>query len=112
MKQRVVQVTVARRIPVFLVIVSYLWTREQCLLEDARIPGLLEGGDSKLLICVFLYDSKRVLMRIERCHEDERDIDTLASVEVFDLADGKIKECHIVFDLECTLRTSHTCRKN
>jgi hypothetical protein len=112
MKQRIVQVTVARRIPVRLVIASCFWTGEQGLLEDARIPRLIEGGDPELLICVLLYDPKRVLVRIKRRHEDERDIDTLGSVEVLDLADSKIEECHVVFDLECTLRTSHTCRQH
>ena len=51
-------------------------------------------------------------MCIERGHEDERDINTLGSVEVLDLADGKVEECHVVFDLEGTLRTSHTYRKS
>ena len=111
-KQRIVQVTVARGIPVRLVIVSCFWTGEQGLLEDARIPRLIKGGDPELLICVFLYDSKRVLMGVKRGHEDERDIDTLGSVEVLDLADSKIEECHVIFDLECTLRTGHTCREH
>src|SRR6266446_1087622 len=110
MMQRIVQVPVARRIPVFLVIVSFFWTGKQGLFEDAWIPRLIEGGDSELLICVLLNDSKRILMRIERGHEDEWNIDTLGGVEVLDLADGKIEECHVIFDLECTLRTSHTCR--
>jgi len=112
MQQRIVQVTVARRIPALFVFVSRFWTGEQGLLEDARIPRLIEGGDPELLVCVLLYDSKCVLMRIKRGHEDERDIDTLGSVEVLDLADSEIEECHVVFDLECTLRTSHTCRQH
>lgn len=112
MKQRIVQITVARRIPTLLVIAGCFWTGEQALLEDAGIPRLIEGGDPELLVCVLLDDSKRVLMRIKRGHKDERDIDTFGSVEVLDLADSKIEECHVVFDLECTLRTSHTCRQH
>jgi len=111
MKQRIVQVAVTRRVPVLLVIVSGLWTGEQGLLEDARITRLIEGSDSELLIGVFLDDAKRVLMRIERGHEDERDVDSLSGVEVLDLAHGKVEEGHVVFDLERTLRTGHTCNK-
>jgi hypothetical protein len=37
-------------------------------------------------------------------------IDTLGSVEVLDLMDSKIEECHVVFDLECTLQLS-LCRR-
>ena len=111
MKQRIVQVAVTRRVPVLLVIFSVLWTGEQGLLEDARITRLIEGSDSELLIGVFLDDAKRVLMRIERGHKDERDIDTLGGVEMLDLAHGKIEESHVVFDLKRALRTSHTCRK-
>ncbi|SRR5258707_4716378 len=110
--QRIVQVTMTRRIPVFLVIVSVVWTGEQGLLEDARIPRLIEGGDSKLLICVLLDNPKCILMRIERGHENERDVDALGSVKVLDLADSKIEECHVVFDLKCTFRTGHTCRRH
>lgn len=49
-------------------------------------------------------------MGIKGGHEDERDIDTLGCVEVLDLADGKVEECHVVFDLERALRASHTCK--
>ena len=111
MEQRIVQVTVTRRIPILLVIIGGLWTGEQGLLEDARVPRLIEGGDAKLLVGVLLDDAKRVLVCVERRHQNERDVNTLGGVEVLDLADSKIEESHIVFDLKCALRTGHTCRR-
>jgi hypothetical protein len=107
MEQRIVQVTVARRVPALLVIVGFLRTGEQGLLKKARVPRLIEGRDSEVLIGVLLDDAKRIVVRIERGHEDERDIDALSGVEVLDLAHSKIEECHVIFDLERALGTGH-----
>ena len=110
MEQCVEEVTVTGRVPILLVVFGALGAWEQALLVEARVARLIEGGDPDLLIGVLLYDAKSVLMRVERSHQDKRDIGALSCVEVFNLAHSKIEEGHIIFNLERALRTSHTCR--
>lgn len=61
-----------------------------------------------MLIRVLLDDAKGVLVGVERCHENQRNIDAVGGVEMLDLSDSKIEECHVILDLESTLGTSHT----
>jgi len=46
------------------------------------------------MICVFLDDSGRVFVCVERVHEDEGDIDVMLRVQVLDLSDTQVEECH------------------
>jgi hypothetical protein len=105
-----------RRIPVLLVVVHASGARKQCLLENSRIPRLIESGDPKLLVCIFLDYAKpnssldcvsakrnqysRVLMSIETCHKNQRHVDTMSRIEMLNLSNRKIKKSHIVFDFQ------------
>ena len=108
MEQRIVDVTVTRRVPVLLVVVCTLGAGQEGLLEDARVPRLVECRDADLLVGILFDDAECVLVCIERGHEDERDIDLVGGVEVFNLSDGQIEEGHVILDLEGALCTGHT----
>lgn len=108
MQEGIVEITVAGRVPVLLVIVGTLGTGKERLFVDTWITRLIESGDAELLVGVFFDDTQGVLVGVERRHENERDINTAAGVEVFDLPDGKIEESHVIFDFKGTLGTSHT----
>lgn len=107
-EEGVVQVTVAGRVPILLVRIGTRGARKKCLLEDTRVARLVEGGDAKLLVGILLDDAEGIFVCVEGGHEDEGNVNTVSGVEVFDLADGKVEEGHVVLDLERTLRTSHT----
>ena len=98
-QQSVVEISMAGGVPVLLVVVGTMGTWEESLLEDSRISGLVEGGDTKLLVRILLDDSEGVLVGVERSHEDERDIHFIVGVQMFDLTNGQIEEGHIVLDL-------------
>lgn len=108
MQEGVVQVTVTGRVPVLLVIVGALRAREESLLEDTGVSGLVEGGNAELLVRVFLDDPESVFVGVERRHQDEGDIDAVGGVEVLDLSHSQVEEGHVVLDFECTLRSGHT----
>ena len=108
MEEGIVEITVTRRIPVLLVVICTFWTGKECLLEDTGIARLIECGDAELLVSVFLDDAEGVIVGIERCHEDERDVDAVGGVEMLDLTDGEVKEGHVVLDFEGTLCTGHS----
>lgn len=91
-----------------LVVVRTLGTGQEGLLEDARVPRLVECRNADLLVCILFDDAESVLVCVERGHKDERDIDAAAGVEVLDLSDGQVEECHVILDLEGTLCTGHT----
>jgi hypothetical protein len=55
---------------------------EERFLVDAWVPGLVEGEDLDVMVCVLLDDALRVFVRVERVHEDERHIDTILFVKV------------------------------
>lgn len=109
MEQGVVQVTVSGGVPVLLVGAGARRTRKESLLEDTGVARLVEGGNAKLLVRVLLDDAESVLVGVERCHEDEGDVDAVSGVEVLDLTHGQVEESHVILDLEGTLRTSHAC---
>ena len=108
MQQSVVNISVTGGVPVLLVVVSTMGARKKGFLEDSWIPGLIEGGDAKLLVGILLDNSEGILVGVERSHEDEGDIHLVGGVQMFDLADGQVEEGHIIFDLESALRAGHS----
>ena len=80
MEEGVVEITVTRRIPVFLVVVGAFGAREESFLVDTRIARLVKSGDADLLVGVFLDNAEGIVVGVERGHEDERDIDTVSGV--------------------------------
>lgn len=108
MQQGVVKISVTRRVPVLLVIVGTMGAREECLLEDSRVPRLVEGGDAKLLVGILLDDSERILVGVERSHENEGNIDLVGGVQMLDLTDSQVEKRHVIFDLQSALGASHT----
>ena len=107
MQQGVVKISVTGRVPLLLVVVSATRAWEECLLEDSWISRLIEGGDAKLLISIFLDDSERVLVGVERSHEDERNINLVGCIQMLDLTDSQVEECHVIFDLQSALSAGH-----
>ena len=65
MKERIVQVTVAGRVPVLLVVFRRAGAREEGLLVDTRVARLVEGRDAQLLVRILLDDAQRILMSVE-----------------------------------------------
>ena len=98
-QQSVVEISMTRRIPVLLVIVGTTGAWEESFLEDSRISGLVEGGDAKLLVGIFLDNSEGILVGVERSHEDKGDIHPVGGVQMFDLTDGQVEEGHVALDL-------------
>lgn len=98
----------ARRIPFVFSIVCALRTRHEIILVYARVSRLVECYDAQLLVCVFLDDAYRVVMGVERGHEDERHVDLVLLIQELDLTDSEIEERHVVLDLQSALRASHT----
>ena|SRR6267154_6908801 len=96
------------RIPVLLIVICRLRRGKKRLLEDTRVPRLIERGDPELLICILLNDAECVFMRVKRGHQNERDIDTMRRVEMLNLAHGKVEKGHVVLDLKRRLRPGHT----
>jgi len=107
-QQGVVKISVTRRVPVLLVIVGTAGAWEECLLEDPWVSGLVEGGDAKLLIGILFDDSESVLVGVERSHENEGNIHLVGGVQMLNLTDGQVEECHVVFDLQSALSAGHT----
>ena len=91
-----------------LIIISPLRARQQSFLQDTWVSRLVEGRDSDLLVGVFLDNTQGIFMSVERGHEDERYIDFVGRVEVFDLTHSEIEESHVVFDLQGTFGAGHT----
>ena len=93
----------------FLIIPSMVRARLQSVGEDPRVSRLVEGCYFDRLIGVFLDDAQGIFVRIEGCHEEEGDVDTLCFVEVFDLLHDEVEKRHSVLDFEGTLRAGHAC---
>lgn len=81
----------------------------QSISEYARVSRLVEGRYFDRLLGVFLDDVQGIFVRIEGCHEEERDINTMRFIEVFDLLYDEVEERHSVLEFECALRAGHTC---
>lgn len=88
MQQSVVEISMARGVPVLLVVISSMGAWKESFFEDSRIPGLVEGRDTKLLVGILLDDSEGVLMGVERSHEDEGNIHLVVGVQMLDLTNG------------------------
>jgi hypothetical protein len=101
------QVTVTGRVPVLLVVIRGTRARQERLLEDTRVPALVERGDAQLLVRVLLDDPERVVVGVERGHEHERDVDLARGVQVLNLAHGQVEEGHVVLDLKGRLCAGH-----
>ena len=108
MQQGVVKISVTGGVPVLLVVVGAAGAWEECLLEDSWVSRLVEGGDTKLLVGILFDDSEGVLVGVERSHENEGNIHLVGGVQVFNLTDGQVEECHVIFDLQSTLSAGHS----
>lgn len=53
------------------------------------------------MVLVFLNDTLGVLIGVERVHENERDIDLVSLIQVFDLSHGEVQESHPLADFDC-----------
>lgn len=102
------QVTVTGRIPEVLVVGGRAGAREERLLVDAGVSGLVEGKDLNVVVGVLLDDTSSVVVSVERVHEDKRNVDVVRAVEVLNLSDRKVEECHALTDLDNGLGTSAT----
>jgi hypothetical protein len=107
-QQGVVKISVTRRVPVLLVVICTIGGWEKSLLEDPWVSGLVEGGDAKLLVGILLDDSEGVLVGVERSHEDEGNVHLVSGIQMLNLADSQIEECHVIFDLQSAFRTGHS----
>ena len=67
-----------------------------------KIRGYLDW----LKVGVFLDNTQGIFMSID--HEDERYINLVGRVEVFDLTHSEIEESYVVFDLQGTFGAGHT----
>ena len=95
-------------VPLVLITRSCRWCGKKTLLQDTWITRLVEGGDTELLIRVFLDDAQCIVVSIERCHEDQRNVDFVGGVEVFNLTDGQVQERHVILDFKSGFSSGHT----
>lgn len=109
--QRLENVTVSGRVPLVDGGVEALGDRQQRVLVDSGVSGLVEGTDVDVVALVLLDDGGSVVVGVERVHQEERNVDSVCSVQVLDLADGKVQEGHAVTDLNDGLGadTAHGC---
>lgn len=68
---------------------------------------MVESRDSDLLVRIFLDNPESVFVSIERCHENEGNVDTMGHVEMFDLSNGEIQKGHVVLHFEGTFGSGH-----
>ena len=99
------QVAVTGRVPEVLVVGSRAGAREERLLVDTRVSGLVEGEDLDVVVGVLLDDAGSVVVGVERVHEDKGDVDVVRAVEMLDLTNRKIEEGHALTDLDDRLGT-------
>lgn len=78
---------------------------QQRILEDSRVSRLVERQDVDVVALIFLNDVLCILVGVERVHEDERHVDVIGAVEIFDLAHREIKEGHTLAYLDDGLWT-------
>jgi hypothetical protein len=50
------------RVPALLVIINTFRARKESFLEDAWMKGLVESGDTELLVCVLFDDTKNIIV--------------------------------------------------
>lgn len=80
--ERIEDVAVPRWVPLRLVRGCVPRYGEERFLVDTWVPRLVEGEDLDVMVCVLLNDALRVLVRVERIHENERYIDAVHFVKV------------------------------
>jgi hypothetical protein len=98
--KRLENVTVTRWVPVGDLRVEALGCGEQRILEDTGVTRLVECDDINVMSLVLLDDVLCVIVSVEGVHENERNVDVVCAVEVFDLADGQVKERHAFTDFD------------
>ena len=79
---RVKEISVTRGIPRRLVLEGRAGRGEERLLVDTGVARLVERHELDAVVRVLLDDAGRVLVRVERVHEDERNVDVVSRVEV------------------------------
>lgn len=108
--ERLENITVTRGVPLVDGRVVVLGDREERVLVDSGVSGLVEGEDIDVVALVLLNDGSGVVVCVERVHEDERDVDVVCAVEVLDLSHGKVEEGHTITDLDNGLGANATHR--
>ena len=76
-------------IPIRLVRCRLVRAGKQRFLVHSRVPRLVEGEDVDVVVLVLLDDPRRILVGVERVHEDERDINIILRVQVLFPISGK-----------------------
>ena len=98
--ERLEDVTVARWVPIGNGRVGVLGNGEERVLCDPGVPGLVEGEDINIVALVLFDDVGGVIIGVERIHQDERDVDTVDSVQVLDLTNRQVQEGHALTNLD------------
>lgn len=93
-------VTVTGRVPVGDLGVEALGCRKQGILQHTGVTRLVECDDVNVVALVLLDDVLGVIVGVEGVHENERDIDVVCAVEIFNLADRQVKERHAFTDFD------------
>jgi len=98
--ERLKDVAMTGRVPVANRRVKVLGDGKERILVDSGVSRLVEGNDLDAMAVILLDDVFGVVIRVERVHEEEGDVDAICFVEELNLADGKIEERHSVTDLD------------
>ena len=69
--------------------------RHQALPVDARVAGLVEGGDGDVEAGVLPDDLVSVLVRVEAVHEDQRHVGGVLLIEELNLLNCQVQEGQI-----------------
>lgn len=93
------QVTVARGVPGIDAVLVVLGDGQKRVLVDAGEARLVERLDADIVGLVLLDDGLCVVIRVERVHENEGDIDIVLAIEVLNLANTQIQKGLAVADL-------------
>lgn len=75
-------ISVTRRVPLGLVRGGISGDGEERVFVDTWVSGLVKGEDLDIVVGVFLDDALGVLVRIERVHQNERNVDLVFLIEV------------------------------
>lgn len=88
--------------------VEGLGDRQQRVLVDSGVSGLVEGENVHVVALVLLDDGSGIVVGVERVHQEEGNVDVVCAVEVLDLADRQVEEGHAVTDLNDGLGSNTT----
>jgi hypothetical protein len=106
--QRLENVTVSGGVPLGDGRVEGLGDRQQRVLVDSGVSGLVEGENVHVVALVLLDDGSGIIVGVERVHQEEGNVDVVCAVEVLDLADRQVEEGHAVTDLNDGLGSNTT----